>query len=108
MKTVQNMISIEQARAFSEEEMWLIQEISALPLIPVHEEICTAYLETTDEDKEIYELLQSVMQVRFSIFTPENKSRKSTALITAFGLDENADHIEIRLNQTLLYFVMKK
>lgn len=108
MSTIKTSITIEQTRAFSQAEMLLIREISELPLIPVHEEICTAYMPSTDADEKKFDLLQSVMKVRFSIANMQTKSIKSTALITAFGMDDDDGRIEIRLNQTLLNFVMKK
>lgn len=108
MKTKKTTITIEQARDFSKAEMLLIQAISALPLIQEHEDICTAYLPSTDEDDKNFELLQSVMKVRFSIFNSEEESKEITALITAFGMDEDDGRIEVRLNQRLLNFVIKK
>lgn len=98
--------SIEQERAFSEEEIELIHHISELPMTQTWEHLHTAYLPHMAEEQEVVDLLHGIFSVQCLILSDDGSRRISTSLVTLFG-SKGLD-IEIRIDKRILDFVMKK
>lgn len=106
MKAKKKDFSIEQGRAFSEEETELVHHIAELPMVQTWEHLSTAHLLHMAEEKEVVDLLKSIFSVQFLIISEGGKKRESTSLVTLIGSD--GFHIEMRLDTRILDFVMEK
>jgi hypothetical protein len=65
MQAKEKDFTIEQERAFSDEEIELIHHISELPTKQAWEHLHTAYLPHMAEEQEVVDLLHGIFSVQF-------------------------------------------